>query len=56
MYMILTAAGGIEIWAPVPCCAQVFTGVVGKFMIEPPRDLDADAGSRPAESHCVVIE
>ena len=24
----------------------VITGVVGKFMIEPPRDLDADAGSR----------
>ena len=30
-------------------CAQAFTGVVGKSMIEPPRDLDADAGSRPAE-------
>ena len=32
--------------ATKPQQGAVITGVVGKFMIEPPRDLDADAGSR----------
>lgn len=43
---ILHIAGWRIVIGLASVVAFLVTGVVGKFMIEPPRDLDADAGSR----------